>query len=236
MNNIKSNIMKLLAVIAVPALMAGCEALGLDYQDSYDFDYSAGLANNKVEMSTYDWIASRSDIFSLLKEAIDYADMQAEFQQQHMTYLLPTDKAFNSETESDKSYFQQHQLSYIDQATGDTVSYAPISMTAYPKEQVREFLLYHIVKGEYTFTNIPAEPTWFATCATADTAYVNMYLLKDRNPNIVFNNFDGHYKSSIKPRTSNMYSTVSQSFMHVIDSWLDRPHRDQINLDNIKQE
>lgn len=228
----KLNIIKSLTLLAIPFMLMGCEALGLDYQDSYDFDYNAGLANNKVEMSTYDWIASRSDIFSLLKEAIDYADMQAEFQQTNMTYILPTNTAFNSETESDKSYFQTHQITYVDPETGDTVTYAPSSMTVYPKEQVREFLLYHIVKGEYTFTNITAEPTWYATCASADTAYVNMYLLKDRNPNIVFNNFDGHYKMNIKPRTSNMYSTVSKSYMHVLDSWLDRPTRNQINLNN----
>ena len=229
----KRNIIaKLFILLTTPVIMASCEVFGLQYQDSYDFDYSVGIANNKVEMSTYDWIASRSDIFSLLKEAIDYAGMEQEFKQMNMTYILPTNTAFNSDNSSDRSYFQQHQITYIDETSGDTVTYAPISMTAYPKEQVREFLLYHIVKGEYTFTNLPAEPTWFATCATADTAYVNMYLLKDRNPNIVFNNFDGHYKTGIKPRTANMYSTVSKSYMHVLDSWLDRPTKNQIHLNN----
>ena len=146
-----------------------------------------------------------------------------------MTYLLPTNTAFNSETSTDLSYFQTHQLTYIDEETGELVSYAPISMTAYPKEQVKEFLLYHIVKGKYTFTNLPAEPTWFETVATADTAKINMYLLKDRNPNIVFNNFDGHYKSSIKPRTSNLYN-ADGSYMHVMDSWLNHPTKEQLNM------
>ena len=168
-------------------------------------------------------------IFSLLEEAILYAGVENEFKQSGMTYLLPTNTAFNSETSTDLSYFQTHQLTYIDEETGELVSYAPISMTAYPKEQVKEFLLYHIVKGKYTFTNLPAEPTWFETVATADTAKINMYLLKDRNPNIVFNNFDGHYKSSIKPRTSNLYN-ADGSYMHVMDSWLDRPTKEQLNM------
>lgn len=95
-------------------------------------------------------------------------------------------------------------------------------MTMYPKEQVKEFLLYHIVKGKYTFTNLPAEPTWFETFAPADTAKINMYVYKDRNPNITFNNFEGHYKNDIKPRSSNL-QTARGSYIHVIDSWMDRP-------------
>ena len=220
---------KALALMVIPFLIASCELLGLDYQDSYDYDYNAGMPSNKIDMSAFEFIKSRTDIFSLLEEAILYAGVENEFKQSGMTYLLPTNTAFNSETSTDLSYFQTHQLTYIDEETGELVSYAPISMTAYPKEQVKEFLLYHIVKGKYTFTNLPAEPTWFEPVATADTAKINMYLLKDRNPNIVFNNFDGHYKSSIKPRTSNLYN-ADGSYMHVMDSWLDRPTKEQLNM------
>ena len=220
---------KALALMVIPFFIASCELLGLDYQDSYDYDYSAGMPSNKIDMSAFEFIKSRTDIFSLLEEAILYAGVENEFKQSGVTYLLPTNTAFNSETSTDLSYFQTHQLTYIYEETGELVSYAPISMTAYPKEQVKEFLLYHIVKGKYTFTNLPAEPTWFETVATADTAKINMYLLKDRNPNIVFNNFDGHYKSSIKPRTSNLYN-ADGSYMHVMDSWLDRPTKEQLNM------
>lgn len=220
---------KALALMVIPFFIASCELLGLDYQDSYDYNYSAGMPSNKIDMSAFEFIKSRTDIFSLLEEAILYAGVENEFKQSGVTYLLPTNTAFNSETSTDLSYFQTHQLTYIDEETGELVSYAPISMTAYPKEQVKEFLLYHIVKGKYTFTNLPAEPTWFETVATADTAKINMYLLKDRNPNIVFNNFDGHYKSSIKPRTSNLYN-ADGSYMHVMDSWLDRPTKEQLNM------
>ena len=177
---------KALALMVIPFFIASCELLGLDYQDSYDYDYSAGMPSNKIDMSAFEFIKSRTDIFSLLEEAILYAGVENEFKQSGVTYLLPTNTAFNSETSTDLSYFQTHQLTYIDEETGELVSYAPISMTAYPKEQVKEFLLYHIVKGKYTFTNLPAEPTWFETVATADTAKINMYLLKDRNAPPIF--------------------------------------------------
>lgn len=217
------------AMLVFPLLFARCELFGLDFQDSYEYDYAAGIPSNKLNMTTYDFIMSRSDIFSILQEAIRYTETESEFNRSDCTYLLPTNTAFNSETESDKSYFQTHRLSYYDATLDSVVSYAPSSMTVYPKEQVREFLLYHIVKGLYTHSNLPAEPTWYETFATADTAKVNMYILKDRNPNIAFNNFDGHYKSEIKPRTSNLY-TSDGSYIHVLDSWVDRPTRTQINL------
>lgn len=218
-----------LCSLAAAMLLTGCELFGLDYQKGYDFDYEAGIPSNKVNMTTWEFIQSRPDIFSLLQEAIEYTGLQNEFNQSGCTYLLPTNPAFNSETESDKSYFQLHQLTYFDDELGADVSYAPITMTAYPKEQVKEFLLYHIVKGLYTHSNLPAEPTWYNTFAEADTAMINMYILKDRNPNITFNNFDGHYKSEIKPRTSNLYSSDG-SYIHVVASWMDRPTRSQLNL------
>jgi uncharacterized surface protein with fasciclin (FAS1) repeats len=212
----------ILAVCILPLALTSCEAFGLDFQEPYEFDYEAGMPDNNVHMSTYEFIQSRTDIFSLLLDAINYAELQDEFRKGGNTYLLPTNTAFNSETESDLSYFQTHKVSYYDEEGDSIAYYAPASMTVYPREQVKEFLLYHIVKGKYTHTNLPAEPTWFETFATADTAKVNMYILKDRNPNIVFNNFDGHFKSSVKPRTSNLYSSDG-SYIHVLDSWLDRP-------------
>ncbi|WP_294618453.1 fasciclin domain-containing protein [uncultured Bacteroides sp.] len=223
------NIKKVFALLAFPLFLTSCELFGLDFQDSYDFDYNEGMPSNKVNMSTYDFICSRTDIFSLLQEAIEYAGLENEFKRPNATYLLPTNKAFNSEEEADKSYFQIHQLSYIDEVTNEEVFYVPISMKSYPKEQVKEFLLYHIVKGQYTFTNLPAEPAWYDTFATGETAKVNMYILKDRNPNIVFNNFDGHYKATIKPRTANLYS-IDGSYIHVLDSWLDRPTEAQLPI------
>lgn len=214
-----------LVLLLCPFFLTSCELFGLDYQDSYNYDYNAGMPSNKVNMSAFEFIQSRNDLFSILEEAILYAGVENEFKRSGMTYLLLTDQAFNSTTTDDQSYFQTHQITYTDETTGELVSYAPNSMTVYPKEQVKEFLLYHIVKGAYTFTNMPIEPTWFETLSTDPAQKVNMYILKDRNPNIVFNNFDGHYKSTIKPRTSNLYNSDG-SYMHVLDSWLDYPVKD----------
>lgn len=219
------------ATVGLGIAATSCEVFGLEYQEPYEFDYEAGIPDNNVHMSTYDFILSRPDLFSVLADAIEYAEMEDYYHMENSTYLLLTNSAFNSETATDLSYFQTHQIpdGEVDEITGEPTTFAPSSMRAYPKEQVREFLLYHIVKGKYTHTNLPASPTWYDTYADADTAKVNMYIYKDRNPNTTFNNFDGHYKASIKPRTGNLYST-DDSYMHVIESWLDRPTKQQLNL------
>ncbi|GAB6007616.1 fasciclin domain-containing protein [Dysgonomonas reticulitermitis] len=219
---IKKYIRITLAVAIISLIFSSCEIFGLKVQESYDYDYNAGQYDNHINMTVWEFINSRQDLFLLMKEAIEYADMQDMYNEANATYILLADKAFNSTTAADLSYFQTHKL--IDN-TG--VAYAPISMTQYPKNVVKEFLLYHIVKGKYTWSNLPPSSAWYGTYATADTAKVNMYIIKDRNPNIVFNNFGGHYKSAIKPRTSNLLSN-SGAYVHVLESWIDRPTKNQL--------
>ena len=224
--------LKWIVTMSITLTLTGCEFFGLDMQESYEYDYKAGIPDNNVHMNAWDFIQSRLDIFSLLKDAVKYADMEETFQSEDCTYLLPTNTAFTA-TGNSLGYFDTHKVKVesldeegnpIRDEEGNIVyvDEAPISMTMYPKEQVKEFLLYHIVKGKYTFTNLPAEPTWFETFAPADTAKINMYVYKDRNPNITFNNFEGHYKNDIKPRSSNL-QTARGSYIHVIDSWMHRP-------------
>ena len=47
---------KALALMVIPFLIASCELLGLDYQDSYDYDYNAGMPSNKIDMSAFEFI------------------------------------------------------------------------------------------------------------------------------------------------------------------------------------
>lgn len=204
-------------LLLFPLLLAGCEFFGLEFQQPYKYDYEIGMYDNRVHLSTLDFIKSRPDLFRLLIEGIEYAEMESFYSEKEATYLLPTNAAFESTT---LNYFQMHPLLFIEE--GDSVYITPKSLIFYPKEQVKELLLYHMVKGRYTWSNLPANPTWYETFASADTAKINMYLTKDLNPNIVFNNFDGHYKTNIKPRTSNLLSNEG-AYIHVIESWLDRP-------------
>lgn len=213
-----------LAIVAVSAFLAGCNLLGLDLQQPYEYDYEIGMFNNETNMTTMEFIQSRTDLFSLLIEGITYAGLESQFDQKDCTFLLLGNKAFNSATATDLSYFSTHLLPDPN-IPGAFVT--PESLTQYPVAQVKELLLYHIVKGTHTWSNLPATPTWYDTFAPADTAKVNLYLAKERNTTIVFNNFAGHYKASIKARTTNL-KTIDGSYMHILESWLDRPTMDQL--------
>lgn len=213
------NTKHILLALTLPLVLFGCEIFGLDMQESYEYDYEAGIPDNNVHKDCWQFIESRTDLFSLLRDAVVYAKMETSFTDETCTYLLCTNTALND-------YFSKHQVEVEveDEETGEItyVMETPVTMRSYPVEQVREFLLYHTVQGKYTFTNVAIEPTWYKTYAEADTAKVNMYVFKDRNPNMTFNDFEGHYKTRIVPRTSNL-QTEKGAYIHVIDSWLDRP-------------
>lgn len=219
---IKRNIKLSLMAIAIAFTMAGCELFGLELQTPYEYDYEAGMYSNKTNMTAWELIQSRPDLFSILQEGIEFAGMQDKFAESGVTYLLLTNSAFD--TDDELTFFNMHKLPHPT-IPGDSI--VPESLTWYPVDQVKELLLYHIVKGEWTWSNLPATSTWYDTYATADTAKVNMYLLKDRDPNIVFNNFPGHYMSEVMARTTNL-RTSNGSYMHALDSWMNRPTKAQL--------
>lgn len=211
----------MLLAAAVAFSLAGCELFGLELQTPYKYDYEAGMYSNETNMTAWELIQSRPDLFSILQEGIEYAGMQDLYNKSGVTYLLLTNSAFNAD---ELSYFTRHKLPHPEVPTDSII---PEFLSWYPIDQVKELLLYHVVKGEWTWSNLPATSTWYETQATADTAKINMYLLKDRNPNIVFNNFPGHYKTEVKARTTNL-RTSNGSYMHALDSWMDRPTKAQL--------
>ena len=220
-----ANYIRLIIIVTMSSLLfEGCELIGLDFQEPFEYDYEVGMYSNETNMTAWEFIQSRPDLFSLLQEGIEYAGLEEEYVQTDRTYLLLTDDAFNSTDEDDYSYFMTHTFP---DPNDTSITIIPESLTNYAVEQVKELLLYHIVEGDWTWDNLPASSTWYDTRASADTAKVNMYLLKDRNPNIVFNNFEGHYKLELKARTTNLL-TSNESYMHVMESWLDRPTKNQI--------
>jgi hypothetical protein len=226
MKRIRNNI-KLIPIAFIFSLaFGGCQLVGLDFQEPFQYDYEIGTYSNETNMTAWEFIQSRPDLFSILEEGIEYAGLQSSFEQTACTYLLLANKAFNSTSESDMSYFMTHQFP---DPNDPSVLITPETLKLYPVEQVKELLLYHIVQGAWTWSNLPASPTWYDTYASSDTAKVNMYILKDRNPNIVFNNFEGHYKLTLKARSTNL-KTSDESYMHVMESWLDRPTKAQLRI------
>lgn len=221
--------------LALTTMLTGCELAGLDLQKKYDYDEDAGKYSNELKMTPLEFIQSRPDLFSILLEGIEHADIASMYNEANSTYALPTNAAFSSTTETDLSYFQTHKLPNPDYdpekpELGDSTLVA-FSLTQYSKEQVKQLLLYHIAKGSWSWTNLPAEPTWYDTYASGDTAKLNLYLMKnDRSPTIGFNSYGTHYKFPIAARTTNLKAS-NGSFVHVLDSWLNFPSRTDLKLE-----
>lgn len=211
----------ILAAMVIPVLITGCELAGLDLQEKYDYDAKAGIRSNALNKTVLEFLDSRPDAFSLMREGIDHAGLADMYNEPNSTYMALTNTALNL-------YFAAHPLPNPDYDSTDVNSpefTVPVTLTQYPAEQVKEFLLYHIVKGAYSWHNLPPIQTWYDSYATADTAKVNLYLMKnDRSPTIGFNDFPTHYVTSLRARTTNLKSS-SGSFVHVLDAFLNYPTR-----------
>jgi hypothetical protein len=212
----------ILGVVTIMFVMTRCQLAGLDLQEKYDYDAQAGIISNELNKTVLEFLNSRPDAFSLMLEGLNYAELSDRYNEPNSTYIVLTNAALNS-------YFLSHPrrnplFNPNDPSTGLPFT-VPISLTQFPKEEVQEFLLYHIVKGAYTWSNLPPVQTWYDTYASADTAKVNLYLMKnDRSPTIGFNDFPSHYLAAIRARTTNLKSS-SGSYVHVLDNWLNYPTR-----------
>lgn len=115
-------------------MLSGC--LGLQE----DADYEPQLANHNIYMSVWEFINLRSDIFGTLKEAIELTGMQAYYTQTEnvYTYALMRNSAFETKSSYTPSVFQSMNIT----------SLAEID-TEEEIQQLREILLYHIIKGKY---------------------------------------------------------------------------------------
>lgn len=77
----------------VSLFFVSCELFGLEFQT--DYDNKSAPVKTELGVSCFEFIESRSDIdFSLLYEAIMYADMKEFFETEGLTYFLLNDNLF----------------------------------------------------------------------------------------------------------------------------------------------
>lgn len=222
----------LVACLLSATVLTGCNLLGLDYQESFEYDYDAGMRSNELNCSVMKFLQDRSGDFRIFLEGIEYAGLQGMYNEPNATYIVLRNNAFTNYNSTDPSlstgYFARHQLININGQV-----YRPTSLRDYPKEQVRQFLLYHIAKGAWTWSNLTYSPAWFPTYADGETAYLNMYIEKVNDAGnllnaVVFNNFVGHYAPLISARTSNLKAS-SGAYVHVVENrYMEQPTLDQM--------
>lgn len=218
MKNIVNKIKRIIIVCLLPATMlAGCNLFGLDVQESFEYDYDAGIRSNELNCTVWEFLEARRSDFRIFMEGIEYVGLEHMYNESNATYIVLRNNAFTNVNASDAAsnpgpgFFPKYPL--INQ-NGET--YIPTSLMDYPKETVRQLLLYHIAKGAWSWPNLPAAPTWYPTYAAGETAYMNLYLSKTSPPNIRFNDFPGHFLTGITARTTNLKAS-SGAYVHVLE-------------------
>ncbi|MDE7304846.1 MAG: fasciclin domain-containing protein [Alistipes sp.] len=194
----KHIIHKLLLLLAVAAI-AGCDDMKLQT----DADYDASVLDPHIDMTAWEYLESRPDIFSKFMAAVEYADMKAYYTQNDRayTFLVLTDGAVNN---------------FVSALGCTTVEECPV-------EEVRNLILYHIVDGEYSsYGDLPVEPIFVLTLRRGEEGLMTM--LTRKNPwmadagKVVVNNTGSNGSSPMRLAVSSNIMPTN-GVVHVFDNY-----------------
>lgn len=136
--------------------LTGCEVFGLDVQEPYDYDSEKGKYDNHINMNAWEFMNSRTDIFSEMLSAIKYSGVDTLlYAQPNCTYLLLTNTSLTSATATDRSFWYENQYmrseddpEFVPDAEDPSVNMiVPTSWEEIPRQTVKDMLMYHIIKG-----------------------------------------------------------------------------------------
>lgn len=175
MKKIYSNIAKLVALIIASGTLYSCSLVGLDVQK--DYDRVTHTLDPNLNMNVWEYLKLRSQgtlaedkIFASMMDAIDYAEVDSnEYKKPGKTFILLHDAAA-------KDFFKNVKIA----------NKAGTSFRSYPKEFVKNYLLYLIVDGVHDHYTIPALTTIQAT-TMAPAGYFNALPTGITMPNFIAN-------------------------------------------------
>lgn len=237
--------MKYLKYILILPCLFTMAACGLDYQK--DHDYKARPSDNHIHMNAWDFINSRPDIFSTLIEGIEYAEIdKSVFTEPGNTYLLLTNNALSDWESNGNCYWSRNKVQTVYE--GQPMEIRAVTWNQYPKEQVRELILYHIIKGEWSYDNISTDTKWYETKGNGkftytnregvtlegDTAVISMVIRMVREAPIQLNNWEWNYRGVLSETTGSLRSSnlkATNGYIHVTDYYLERPTRAFLELE-----
>jgi nuclear transport factor 2 (NTF2) superfamily protein len=211
---------------------SSCTLFGLDFQN--DEDYESKKVDNKINMTVWEFIQSRPDIFSTLIEGIEYAGIEDLYKEYGNTHILLTNDALSS---GSNCFWRKNPVIL----PGTTKAVTATAWDQYDKKVVKELLAYHIIKGEWSYFNLDSSDRWIETYGEGkfsydkdgqtqkgDTAVICIKVGYDRNLPLQLNNFEWNIRgllaaSSGSCRTTNIHAR--DGYIHVSDWWQPRPTR-----------
>ena len=227
-----------LFVVAAVFTLSGCQIAGLDFQKDYKYDSS--WYENYTDLTAWEFMNSRPDLFTSMIEAVKYAGLIDEYSKPDRTYFLLSDRALQDETYVPAgvsimgSYFGCHKIlnpNYNSAIPNNGPQYiVPGNWEVFPVGQVKAFLLYHIVEGKRSYTSVSSVPEFYKSAAYAkpgDTTLVNVYWEKSRLVPLKINSFVGHRSTNLRPRTSDL--NCKSGVIHVMDDYLEPPTKIILN-------
>ena len=144
------HIFKTLVVLTVlTTTIASCKKLALQK----DYDYSSSVYSSQVNQSLWDFMNTRSDLFSSLMNALNYVDPNATgikktymAPQSGTTFLLLTNSALTDITNTNSYWYKN--LRYSTDSAKWVLRGSDWSQ--YNKDTITEVLKYHVIKGDYS--------------------------------------------------------------------------------------
>jgi uncharacterized surface protein with fasciclin (FAS1) repeats len=206
------NKVQYLVLAWVALVFSGCELAGLEFQKNEKYEYS--VLDPKVNMTAWEFLnLPRQDtLFNMMVRGIKYAGLEEEYKKPNRTFLLHTWTVYlrknSNGTLNTGAYFAYKKVNGKNAA----------SWKDYPVEDVRDFFLYHIIDGIYSYDNLKPDNTVATTLLDGPENTIQMLVVNDRDSRIQINNFP-NTKRTVTVRTSNIQLT--NGVAHVLDGFLE---------------
>lgn len=209
--------------------LSACTLAGLDMQEDWDFE--PHVSDPHTNKTTWQFMVDRNQpgqdsVFNLMLQAIAYAGLDSTaYTQTRKTFILLHKDAvlrIDKNKVTTDCYFGRYTVPDRD-ANGNPIPgkmRAAKNWTEYPKEQVKNYLLYLIGEGEYSFGSISLENDTLHTLlpAGADAknpeSIMTLKVVNDRDSRIKINDFINSVRVTTV-RTGGLLNTNGPA--HVVD-------------------
>lgn len=210
---------KAFVVLAVAIItgLGSCTLVGLDAQK--DYEYTSKILNPNIGISARAYLESRSydpkgdSLFLLMRQGIEYAEIDlSEYEKSNRTYIFLHPTAILRKTGNNTTndcYFGFYKVNGV----------AATKWSDYPKQQVKNFFLYLMAEGNYTFETLTPTPLRVKTllpegAETLSPQSIMYYsVVNDRDSRLRINDVPG--AAFTVARTAGIISTNGP--IHVVD-------------------
>src|SRR5699024_513348 len=232
----KNKILYQLAIALLLLSASACTLIGLDLQE--DHKHEVTLLSPEINMTALEFIKTPLEdtlrSFDRFHDAVKYAGLEEEYTRQKRTFFVFNNYAilrYNSDgTVNSNCYFARNPVPELDEngkpildEEGEPVTRPARDWNDYPVDEVKSLLLYHIVKGEYSYHNLGPGNVSAESLSPLDTAStVYLKIENDRNSKLIVNDLQGSSRIT-SDRTSNLLAT--NGYIHVFDNSLIDVHK-----------